>query len=140
MIRFAFVAALVAACGAPQNRSEEDLSESIRQYNDGVRWGRFEVAASSLPPAERSKFIDEMDQRANDLKITDYDIVNVETHGPKAAKVQIKLSWYKDTEGTVHETHALQTWERHGKLWVMVDEIRVRGTEMPGLANKVTQK
>ena len=50
MIRMAFVVALVAACGAPQVRPEEDLAESIRQYNDGVRWGRFEVAASSIPP------------------------------------------------------------------------------------------
>ena len=27
----------------------------------------------------------------------------------------------------------MQTWERHGKAWMMVDETRVRGAEMPGL-------
>jgi len=29
------------ACGAPQVRGDDDLSESIRQFNDGVRWERF---------------------------------------------------------------------------------------------------
>ena len=37
-------------------------------------------------------------------------------------------------EGTIHETHAVQTWERHGKAWWMVDESRLRGAPMPGLA------
>ena len=43
------------------------------------------------------------------------------------------MSWYKDSEGTLHETQAVQTWELHGKAWLMVDESRLRGAEMPGL-------
>jgi hypothetical protein len=124
-------------CGAPQLRSENDLSESIRQYNDGIRWERFAVAATSIPPPQRSQFVDEMDQRAGDLKITDYDVVKVDPRGEREAHVQIKMSWYKASEGTVRETHALQTWERHGKIWLMVDETRLRGAEMPGLSESV---
>jgi len=139
MIRIGFVIAL-AACGAPQVRPEEDLTESIRQFNEGIRWGRYEVAASSIPPKERSKFIDEMDERATDIKITDYEIMNVEAHGPREARVQLKLTWYKDPENIVRETSATQTWERHGKIWMMVDETRLRGAEMPGLAEKVTER
>jgi hypothetical protein len=125
------------ACGAPQVRTEEDLSDSIRQFNDGVRWERFAVAASSIPPAQRSQFVDDMDERASDLKITDYEVVRVDPRGRTEASVHIKLSWYKASEGTVHETHALQTWERHGKAWWMVDESRMRGAEMPGLSEPV---
>ena len=43
------------------------------------------------------------------------------------------MEWYSDSEGTVHETHATQTWEKRGKDWMMVDEARLKGTEMPGL-------
>lgn len=136
-MRAALITVVLVACGAPQVRSENDLSESIQQFNDGVRWERFAVAATSIPPAQRSQFVDEMDQRASDLKITDYEIVNVAPRGSSEAHVQIKLSWYKASEGTVHETHAIQTWERHGKLWWMVDETRLRGAEMPGLAESV---
>ena len=55
----------------------------------------------------------------------------------REARVQVKISWYKASEGTVHETHALQTWERQGKTWLMVEEKRLRGSEMPGLSESV---
>lgn len=129
------LALTLGACGGAQ-RDSDTLQESILNYNEGVRWERFETAASSLPPRERGSFVDEMDQRAKDLKISEYDIVRVEKTGKKAAKVQIKVAWYKDSEGTLKETHALQTWERHGKAWWMVEETRLRGDEMPGLTER----
>jgi hypothetical protein len=136
-MRAMLITILMLGCGAAQVRSQDDLSESIRSFNEGVRWERFAVAASSLPPPQRSQFVDDMDQRANDVKITDYEVVRVDPRGEQAARVQIKMSWYKPIEGTVYETHAMQTWERHGKIWWMVDETRLRGAEMPGLAESV---
>jgi hypothetical protein len=122
----------LTACGGPQ-RESDTLQESILAYNEGVRWERFETAASSLPPKQRSEFVDEMDTRAKDLKISQYDIVAVDKPTKKTAKVHIKTAWYKDSEGTLRETHAMQTWERHGKAWWLVEEKRLRGAEMPGL-------
>jgi hypothetical protein len=136
-MRAALITVLLSACAAAQVHSENDLSESIRQFNDGIRWERFSVAASSIPVPQRAQFVDDMDQRAGDLKITDYDVVKVDPRGEREAHVQVKLSWYKASEGTVHETHAIQTWERHGKIWLMVDETRLRGAEMPGLPESV---
>jgi len=129
--------AMLAACGAMNGPKEDGLDESIRSYNDGMRWARFEIAAAHLPPKQRSQFVDESDERAKDLKITDYDVVRIEQHGEREAHVQIKVSWYKNSEGIVRETHAMQTWERHGKAWVLVDEQRLRGAEMPGLPEPV---
>jgi len=122
---------LLSACGAAP--ASDTLAETVRTYNEGVRWGRFEVAAVHLPAKERSKFVDENDERAKDLKITEYDVVNVDQKGSKEAKVHIKMSWYSDREGTLHETHAVQTWEKKGREWLLVDESRTKGTEMPGL-------
>jgi hypothetical protein len=129
---------LLAACTPP--KSGDTLSESIRRYNEGVRWQRFEVAAIHVPAAERSQFVDEADQRSKDLKITDYEVVKVDQKNDKVAEVQVKLEWYKDSEGTVRETQAKQTWERHGKTWLIVDEARLRGTEMPGLREAPTKQ
>lgn len=136
-MRAALITVVFFACGAPQVRSENDLSESIRTFNEGVRWERFSAAATSIPPPQRSQFVDEMDQRASDLKITDYEVVNVVPRGDREARVQIKLSWYRVSEGTVRETHAIQTWERHGKIWLMVEESHLRGAEMPGLPDPI---
>lgn len=131
-----FAVVLLAACGA-HARDTETLADSIRSFNDGVRWERFAAAAVRVPPRERSQFVEDMDVRAEDLKITDYEIVRVDERGPREARVQIKLSWYRTSEGTLRETHAMQTWERQGKVWMMVAEARVRGAEMPGLPEPV---
>jgi len=131
------LALALAACGSSAATNKETLTESIKSYNDGIRWGRFDAAATLRPPRERSQFADDMDKRAKDVKITDYDIVRVDEKGDRLAKVQIKMSWYNDLEGTLHETHSMQTWERHGKAWLMVEEARFRGSEMPGLAEKL---
>jgi hypothetical protein len=122
----------LAACGAASH-AEDTLGDSVRVFNDDVWWSKFDNAASFVPTGQRADFLDGWDERAKDLKITQYDIVKVTRKTDAEAHVQIKLEWYKDSEGTVRETSALQTWERKGKHWMMVDEARVRGAEMPGL-------
>lgn len=122
---------VIAACHSA--KSGESLADSIRAYNEGVRWARYDSAAVHVPPKERSAFVDEQDQRAKDLRITDYEIVRVDQKSDKLAQVQVKMSWYLDSEGTLRETSAVQLWERHGKTWWVVEEKRLRGREMPGL-------
>lgn len=137
-IQISFV--LAAACGSPAQQNTETLAESIRSFNEGVRWQRFEVAAVSIPPRERSAFVEAMDERTKDLRITDYEVVRVDRSTDKEAKVHVKVSWYKDTEGTLRETHAMQVWRRKGKAWLMVDQTRHRGDEMPGLDERLREE
>jgi hypothetical protein len=125
--------AYLVACGAAPKKGE-DLMESVMTYNEGVRWERLTAAASRVPPAEREDFVDERDELAEDLKITDWEVKRVSDKGSDAAFVHVKYTWYKSDEGIVHETHARQSWERKGKAWLIVDERRTRGEEMPGLA------
>jgi hypothetical protein len=129
-----FALCLFAACHSA--KSGETLAESIRAYNEGVRWSRYDAAAVHVPPKERSTFVDESDERSKDLRITDYEIVRVDQKSDKLAQVQVKMSWYLDSEGTLKETSAVQTWERHGKTWWVVEEKRLRGKEMPGLRER----
>jgi hypothetical protein len=123
---------LVAACGGSQKRGEE-LMTSVMTYNDGVRWGRFANAASRVPVAERETFLDEKDDLAEDLRISDWEIVKIKPIGESRAKVQVEYTWFLDSEGTVHETHAEQRWERRGEAWMIVDERFKKGDPMPGL-------
>jgi len=131
-----FLVVALAACGGI-GKEENTLGESIREFNEGVRWSRFANAAIHVPAKDRATFVDEWDERAKDLKITDYEVVKVDQKGSRTAQVQVKMEWYKDSEGKVKETHAVQTWERHGKVWFLVDESRLRGDEMPGLPEPV---
>ena len=130
---------VVLAAGCASMKSGDTLPDSVRSYNDGVRWERFAVAAVHVPPKERSTFVDQADERSRDVKITEYEVLKIDTKDADNATVQIKLSWYRDSEGTLRETQALQTWERHGKTWFIVDEARVKGYEMPGLLEALSK-
>ena len=125
----------VAACGGAQRR--EALMETVQTYNEGVRWQRFTAAATAVPPAERDAFLDEREALADDLNITDYEVVRVADRGDRA-EVQLKLTWFLDSRGSVHDTWVRQRWERQGAAWRVVDERRVRGVAMPGLAEEAS--
>jgi hypothetical protein len=127
------LASLAPLAGCHPPRSGDTLAESVRTYNEGVRWERFANAAVHVPPKERAQFLDDSDARAKDMRITEYDLVRVEQKNDTEAEVQVKIGWYLDSEGKLRETHSKQTWERHGKTWWIIDESRLRGYEMPGL-------
>jgi hypothetical protein len=128
------VLALAAAgCGAAQ-RDPEPLDQAVRVYNEGVRWQRFDDAASRLPADRRDDFLDQQDQLHDDLRISEYDVIRVRYDGKqRRARVQIKYTWYLESRGVVHETHAVQTWHRGDEIWVMRGERYLRGERMPGL-------
>lgn len=122
-----------AGCGAAQ-REPEPLDQAVRVYNDGLRWERFDEAASRLPADRRDDFLDERDQLHDDLRISDYETIRVRFDGKqRRARVQVKYTWYLESRGVVHETHAVQTWHRGDEIWVMRGERHLRGETMPGL-------
>jgi hypothetical protein len=123
---------ILAACGASPKKGEA-LMESVLTYNDGLRWERIAAAASRVPPAEREAFVDERDELAENLKITDWEVMQVSHQGDEHARVQVKYTWYLDDEGVVHHTQAVQQWARKAKAWLLIDETFARGDDMPGL-------
>ena len=130
--------ATMAGCVQPP-KAGETLAESMRTYNQAIRWQRFEAAAARLPPAQRIAFVDGWDERAKDVKITDFEVVQVTGKGTKKARVQIKWSWYRDSEGMMRETQAVESWVRTGKVWWMTESWKLRGDTMPGLADEAPE-
>jgi len=125
---------LACACTSPAQR-REDFGNAVRMYNEGVRWQRWGHAASYIPPPERADFVDERADLEEELRIDDFEVLrqDLQAAGDRAT-VRVRYTWHLDREGVVHETTASQEWERRGKRWYMVEERRVRGPEMPGLA------
>ena len=122
----------LAACGGAQAHVD-DLMEAVRGYNEGVRWERYPMAAAHVPVKERDQFIEEREDLEKELHISDYEVVRMGGAKGDKATIEVKYTWFKDSEGIVRETRALQSWERHGKAWMIVDERRTKGPEMPGL-------
>jgi hypothetical protein len=133
LVALAGFALAAPGCAATQ-RKAEPLADSVRTYNDGVRWQRFDEAATRLPPDLRDEFLDQRDQLHEDLRVSDYEIIRVRNDGKgRRARVQIKYTWYLESSGKVHETHAVQTWHQGEEIWILRGERFLRGEPMPGL-------
>lgn len=126
------VAVLGTGCASSRARNAEALMDSVRTYHEGIRWSRIPVAASRISPDERAEFIAAWDERGEDLRITDYEVIQV-AEAERAAKVEVKYTWYLDSRQVVHETRVGEDWEKKGEVWIRVAERHLRGEPMPGL-------
>jgi hypothetical protein len=125
--------AALAAC-ASQQKKTESLKESSWHYQEGLRWARFEESAALVPAKDREAFLDEHDKLGDDLRIDDYDVVRIiYKSGSDEAQVQVKYKWHLDGVGLVKETVTDQRWKLHGNAWLLEDETKRRGEDMPGV-------
>ena len=105
----------------------------VRDYGDGLRWQRFEQAASRLPNDKRVEFLDIQDEHEEDLRVDDYEVTRMKGGTDGKAIVSVRWMWHSDRKGIVHKTMTKQTWAKHGKRWIMTDEEHLKGEEIPGL-------
>jgi hypothetical protein len=139
MTRTALVLTLLAtlsACGTAQ-KPQDSIGDIVRAYNEDLVWRRFDTAAQHLSPKVRNKRVDEWDERSKDMRVTEFEIVRIEQRGESKARAQVKISWYLDSEQILRETSAVEMWEKKGQSWMLVDEERLRGHEMPGLPEPI---
>jgi hypothetical protein len=121
---FLFVAllAIVSSCGFYQSPTEK-LKESVRYFNEGVRWGRLQDVMARVDPMTEEHFLEMHKDFGKLIKVEHYEVAsfNVDLE-KKLAQVGIKLVWYRVDEMLVHETVLLQRWEERKGKWLMVAE------------------
>jgi hypothetical protein len=117
-----------------QYTTREQVLTAAREYNDGVRWGKYEQAANRVPKDKRKKFFDKHKGLEEDLEFADYELtqVDVDKSDKKHIKVttRVDYTWMLKSEGLVQKTSTKQHWEEQNSEWVMVSEERVKGTPL----------
>lgn len=130
------------ACAALRAKRTEDFMSSVRTYNNGVRWQRYTHAARHIDQDERDAFLDERQDLEKEVLISGWEILRVDYGDDqrRSADVHVRYTWHLDSEGIVHETTAVQSWELRGKRWLLAEETRSRGERMPGIAEPAVVK
>jgi hypothetical protein len=133
MRKLFWVVVCLASCGGAQKQNE-DLLEHVRQFQEGIRWRKYDIAAEYLPARARERFIDTHDEIDKDLRIDDYELERVKvTDEHTRALVQVKFTWHLESRGIVHDTVLEESWERHGKIWRVIASRHKHGAQMPEL-------
>ena len=69
------LALLLSGCVAGAGYSTRDrVTAAAREYNDGVRWGKWEQAAAHIIKDDRMKFLERHQAYEDELEIADYEL------------------------------------------------------------------
>ena len=122
-------------CIAGMGYSTKDkVTEAARDYNDGVRWGRYEQAGQHLAKDKRDAFVERHKALDDELEIADYEMTSIEVDKSDRkvtrAYAHLDYTWTLKRRGLVERTSTKQTWEEHDGDWVMTKEERVKGAPL----------
>ncbi len=119
---------LTACIGALGYSQMDQLTTAAREYNEDVRWGRYDVAAKHVPADMRQRFIDKHTNLEEDLEIADFEMSSITLDKKKeTATARIDYTWSLKNQGIVQKTTTKQKWERKNSEWILASEERVKG-------------
>ena len=123
--------ALTGCIGAMEYSSLDQVTIAAREYNQDVRWGRYDKAAKHVPVDTRQRFIDKHANLEEDLDIEDFEMSGIEVDKTKkTATARVEYTWSLKTRGIVEKTTTRQKWERRDGEWVLAAEERVKGAPL----------
>jgi hypothetical protein len=109
----------------------DQVTNAAREYNNDVRWGRYEQAATHVPRDKRARFVEKRSQLDDELEIADFELVNIVIDKQKeTASARVDYTWMLKERGIVEKTTTKQNWERRDGVWVVAQEVRVKGTPL----------
>jgi hypothetical protein len=107
------------------------VTNAAREYNNDVRWGRYDQAADHIAKEQRDRFVERHTSLEEDLEIADFELVNIVVDkGKQTATARVDYTWTLKNRGIVEKTTTKQTWERHDSHWIMAQETRVKGAPL----------
>ena len=112
---------LVVACGGSR---KADLGETLRDYNQQVRWGSWMGAARHIDAKKRSDWLRARVAAADSLRVTDIQVLGVQPQSEDTAIVLVGVSWYRVTDPTLRHRIWQQTWRYHeDEVWLLAEEV-----------------
>lgn len=120
------LAALLFASGCAQLQDVDwmghrhELERTQKRYTHFVRWGEFEQASQSVPPADRGAYLEAM-RAFGDLRFTDYETMTP-VYGPDGREASVEVVYHAYSPRTLQEQtyREVQEWRLgEGGMWVL---------------------
>ena len=123
---------LLTGCLSGMGYSTADqVLNAAREYNQDVRWGRYDQAADHIPKDERERYVERRTALDDNLEIADFELVNIVIDKKKSTAVaRVEYTWTLKDQGIVKKTTTKQSWEKQGQAWVVAKETRVKGSPL----------
>jgi hypothetical protein len=126
------VALVTAGCVEGMGYSTKDrVTMAAREYNDGVRWGKYEQVARFVTSDRRKRFVERHKDLDDELEIADYELTGIDVDKKKdRATAHVDYTWTLKRTGLVERTSTDQHWEERDGEWVVSSEVRTKGSPL----------
>jgi hypothetical protein len=107
------VMAVVAGGCAPQAKKREShLKKAVEDYNNEVRWQRFDSASKFVVKKYRGDFIEAYENQRDTLNITNTRVVSaeVEKEDPERGVARVWISYYRLPDTSLRKELVEQEW------------------------------
>jgi hypothetical protein len=110
-----------AACKSVTAVSDKNLLEVVERFHHDLRWKYNDQAAARVPTEQVADFLEQLEDKQNDLNITAWTVRKVEFDAlAKRAQVRMHLEYYQMPSTVMQEAKVEQVWEERNKSWVCV--------------------
>ena len=132
-MRLAFAALALSGCIFGDAYTMRDrVTTATREYNEGVRWGRYDRAVVFLPDGKRAGFLERHKNLEDELEFADCEVLDLDLDKKNARAVShVEYTWTLKREGLLKKTAVEQVWVERGGRWVVDSETRTKGTPLP---------
>lgn len=123
---------MTAGCLTPEQRREEGLTKAATEYNNELRWGRYEHMSQYLTKDETAALLVRSRDLGDDFSIAENELALVQyTPGTEKATVVTNVTWYNQRRALVNKSTIEQHWQWNDGHWTLADQRRIHGVRFP---------
>ena len=115
-----------AGCSGTQNRNTA-LRDAVREYADATRWGHISKAATFVPAAKRTEFLDGRRRAASSMRILEVDVRGVRLAADNEnARVIVAIAFTAGGDPVIQRHLVEQKWRWQQTGWMLIGRDRVK--------------
>jgi hypothetical protein len=125
--------ALHAGCITPAQNRRDALVRVVHEYNDGLRWKRYDRVTSHLATLQAERFLKVTNALGDDYQMADQEVVVIEPVGGDGtrASVTVNFAWYNQRRALLQKAVVVEDWRFRDGRWFCDVQRRVQGDGLP---------
>lgn len=121
------------ACASIVYNRQDALVRTVHEYNDGLRWKKFERVMGHLAPDEARRFSPRTGTFGEDYEMADEEVVSIEpkSEDGNKATATVSFSWYDRRLSLLRKAVVVEEWSFTDGRWLCEQQRRLRGDGFP---------
>jgi len=133
--RIALVATLAlvsVGCAASADSLGKTLAFASFEFNDGVRWRKYQQVSKRLSPVIRDAYLDHAERADEKINVSEINLLRTKIDVKrKAAVLRFRYIWHRTNRGLVRKTVVVEHWKQIKDVWFVIKILHASGKEFP---------